>query len=129
MRLRTLFPNDSHNLYTLDKKCVLPEDVVSSIVPDLQKRGEKQLNEFLKSRLWNRLKAISDAVAKNGVQLSFMKTAQHSKKHDKIQSTRNKVALFSHFFFYCQTMDGYLEHFFSHKNQVYRPYLSGHGSL
>ena len=36
--------------------------------------------KFLKSRFWNRSKAISDIVTKNGVQLFCMKTAQCSKK-------------------------------------------------
>ena len=83
-----------------------------------------------------------------------MKTAQYSKKHDELQSTKNtmnyrqqktqwitvnkehnelqstrkKIALFSHLFIFCQTKQD-LEHFFSHENQICHTYLSEHGSL
>ena len=83
-----------------------------------------------------------------------MKTAQYSKKHDELQSTKNtmnynqqkpqwitvnkehnelqstrkKIALFSRLFIFCQTKQD-LEHFFSHENHICHPYLSEHGSL
>ena len=112
MRLKTLFSDDSYDFYTLDTKYVVTEDVVSNTFPNVHKRRRKQANEFLQSRLWNRSKAISYTVTKNGVQFFCMKTAQYSKKHDKLPSTRNEVALFSRLFISCQTMEGNLEHFF-----------------
>ena len=68
MRLKTLFSDDSYDLYTLDTKYVVPEDVVSNTFPNVHKRRRKQANEFLQSRLWNRSKAISYTVTINGVQ-------------------------------------------------------------
>ena len=58
-----------------------------------------------------------------------MKTAQYSKKIDKLQSARNKVALFSHLFISCQIKEEDLEIFFSHENRVHHLYLSEHESF
>ena len=45
------FSYHSYDLYTLDTKYVVPEDVLSSALTDVQEKGEKQLKKFLKSRL------------------------------------------------------------------------------
>ena len=45
------FSYHSYDLYTLDIKYVVPEDVLSSALIDVQEKGEKQLKKFLKSRL------------------------------------------------------------------------------
>ena len=67
--VENLFSDDTYDLYSLFTKSVVPEDVVSSTLR-IQERGEKQLHEFMKSRLLNKSKAISDTVTKNGVQFS-----------------------------------------------------------
>lgn len=58
MRLRTLFSDNSYDFYALKEKCVVPQDVVSRAFSNLYERKQKQLNEFLKPRLWNRSKAM-----------------------------------------------------------------------
>ena len=68
--VENLFSDDTYDLYSLFTKCVVPEDVVSSTLRNLQERGEKQLHEFMKSRLLSKSKTISDTVTKNGVQFS-----------------------------------------------------------
>ena len=47
----------------------------------------------------------------------------HSKKQDKLHSSRNNVALFSLLFISCQTREGYLENFFSQEKQTALPFL------
>ena len=64
MRYKNIL-DDSYELCSLDTKYVVPEDVVSGTLPNLQERGGRQLYKFMKARLWNRPKAISDAVTKN----------------------------------------------------------------
>ena len=80
-------------------------------------------------RLWNRSKAVSDTETKNRVQFFHMKTTHYSKKYDKLHSAKNNIALFSDLFIFSQTREGDLEHYFSHKNQAYPPYVSEHESL
>ena len=108
------------NLYSLidqfsDTKYVVPKDVVSSTLL----KQEKQLNKLMKSRWWNRSKAVSDPVTKNGI-LFY---------RGKLHSARNNVALFSCLFISCQTRKRDFELFFSHENQAYSPTLSEHGKL
>lgn len=67
MKLRTLFSDRSCECYTLHVKYVVLEDAVSSTFPKVHERGEKQLNKFLRLRFWNRSKAVSYTVTKNGV--------------------------------------------------------------
>ena len=52
-----------------------------------------------------------------------MKTARYSKKWGKLQSARNKVALFSSLNISCDTNEGESVTKPSHENQVYHPYL------
>ena len=95
---------------------MVPEDAVSST---LSKKQEKQLNKLMKSRSWNRSKAISDTVTKNGIQFY----------RDKLHSVRNNVALFSCLFISCQARKIDLDRFFSHKNQAHPPSLSQYGNF
>lgn len=95
MRLRNLFSDEKNDHCTLGKKYVVPEGAVNSTFFKVPKRGQKILNEFLKPRLWNRRNTTSDTVTKNGVQFRCVKSAQCSKRHDKLLSARNKAALFS----------------------------------
>ena len=53
------FLDDSYDLYTLDTKYLVPEDFVSSTLLNLEESEEKQLYEFMKSRLWNRATAAT----------------------------------------------------------------------
>lgn len=88
MRLRILTSDNSYALYTLDTNCVVSGDVVSSTFPNIRKTAEKELN------FWNQDYGIgqkeSAAVTKSGIKFFCMKTAQYSKKHDKLQSIGNK---------------------------------------
>ena len=88
------FSDDSYNLYTLGTKYVVPEDVLSSIFSNKQDRGEKKLNEFLKSRFWNKRITISDTVSKNGVQC--LSTARNTINCSRLKT---KVNLFSVIYF------------------------------
>ena len=91
--------------------------------------GKKQLREFLKSRLWDRSKAISNTVTKIGAQFFCMKTGECNKKHYKFQSTKLLLFSLNHLLSDNQIKEGDLKLFFSHENQVYHPYLSEYGSL
>ena len=128
MRLKTLFSGNSYDLYSLDTKYVVTEDVVSNTFPNVHKRRRKQANEFLQSRLWNRSKAISYTVTKNYNSSAWK---LHSTAGNTINYRRQETKLLF-FLAYLSLVRQWKETwntFLGHELQVYHPYLSEHGSL
>ena len=99
MMLRWLFSDNSCDLYTLDIKYVVSGNAISSTLPKVQKIEEKQLNKFLKSRLWNRAKTIWYCNEKWSKILLYENcTVQQktrwitvNKEHNELQSTKNAM--------------------------------------
>ena len=97
----------------------------------IKSKGQAQFHEFLKNRLVDRKKAITDKITRNNVTLFQVRSASKlkSKQQETISLLKNDSLLFSRLYVSCQKRDGNLETLFNHENQPYPPSLSSYGHL
>ena len=122
------FDDDSNDLYSLESKLVVPEDLAKN-VRNMKQVGLDQFNEFINERLHKRNIPISDTIKKNHLNIFSLPKQTSSRKDDQLRTAKANVALFSRLFIACQTREGDLDQFFSHENQSCPPSLSEKGGL
>ena len=123
------FEEDSGDLYLLDTKDVMVDDIVQSI-KQVTTIGNEKYSTFIKERFIDRSKPITDPIAKNKlILLSTPPDKTTSKQKEKISALKSDCALFSRLYIACQSRDGNLEEFFKYENQPCPPSLSSSGDL
>lgn len=106
------------------------DDTVVKTVNSAKKLGEEQFNVFLKERLIERSKPVSDTIKKNS--LPTFRTPNKktiSKEKANVAVLKEDCSLFSRLYIACQIRDGNLEDFFKYENQPWPPSLSDLGQL
>lgn len=114
---------------SLHSRAIMDNNVVQT-VKNIVKIGEEQYKTFVKERLIDRSKPVSEVIKKNSLatfSTSFKKTP--SKQKAKIQLLKEDCALFSRLYIACQNRDGNLEDFFKYENQPWPPSLAEMGQL
>ena len=123
------FKEDSGDLLVLDTMEIMPEEVVQS-VKNLQKLGEGQYKAFVKERLIDSSKPITETIKRNNVALFSRPPGKtRSKKQAQVSELKADCSLFSRLYIACQSRKGDLQDFFSHENQPWPPSLSQQGQL
>ena len=108
---------------------IMPQEVVQS-VKNLQKLGEGQYKAFVKERLIDRSKPITEPIKRNNVALFSRPPGKtRSKKQAQVSKLKANCSLFSRIYIACQPREGDLQDFFSHENQPWPPLLSQQGKL
>ena len=109
---------------------VIMDDTVFSTVSNARKLGEDQFNAFLKERLTERSKLVSDPLERNSLP-TFDTPKKKSTSKDKAKAgiLKEDCFLFARLFIACQVRDGDLEDFFRDENQPWPPSLSDYGKL
>ena len=123
------FKEEGPHLMALHTRDIMDNSVIST-VKNARKLGEDQLNAFLKERLIDRSKPVSDPLKRNNLPtLDAPKKKNISKDKDKVGVLKEDCSLFSRLYIACQVRDGDLEDFFKYENQPWPPSLSGLGKL
>ena len=123
------FLESSSDLLVLDTRDITDETVVDA-VNNVEELGLEQYNTFVKERLVERTKQLSDTIKKNMLCLFHTpKRRQKTKAQEAMAEIKNDRNLFSRLYVACQVRDGNLEEFFSYENQSCPPSLSDRGKL
>lgn len=123
------FMEESQNLMAIHTRDIM-DDAVIDTVGNAKKIGEEQFNLFVKERLIDRSKPITDPIKKNNLP-TFSTPSQKiiSKDKAKVAVLKEDCSLFSRLYIACQVRDGNLEDFFQYENQPWPPSLSQLGQL
>ena len=123
------FTEDSGDLLALDSRDIA-DPAVTDTVRRIEKIGEEQYETFVKERLVNQTKPISDPIKKNNLPLfSRPPVREKTKSQLQLTSLKNDCSLFSRLYIASQVRNGNLDEFFEHENQAYPPALSQNGKL
>lgn len=92
--------------------------------------GEQQFKAFLKERLEDKTKLLTDALKKNNLpRFNVQEKKLVSKDKAKITVLKEDCVLFSRLYIACQNREGNLEDFFKFENHPWPPSLSQMGQL
>ena len=123
------FTEESENLMAIHTKDIMDDSVVAT-VKNARKIGEEQFCLFVKERLIDRSKPVTDPLKKNNLPTFSTPTKKAvSKDQAKVKLLKEDCSLFGRLCIACQTRDGYLDEFFSSENQPWPPSLSDQGQL
>lgn len=123
------FKEVGEDLIALHTKDVMNEEVVQT-VRTVRQLGEQQFKAFLKERLEDKTKLLTDALKKNNLPtFNVQEKKLVSKDKAKITVLKEDCALFSRLYIACQNREGNLEDFFKFENQPWPPSLSQIGQL
>lgn len=123
------FKEVGEDLIALHTKDVMNEEVVQT-VRTVRQLGEQQFKAFLKERLEDKTKLLTDALKKNNLPtFNVQEKKLVSKDKAKITVLKEDCALFSRLYIACQNREGNLEDFFKFENQPWPPSLSQMGQL
>jgi hypothetical protein len=100
------FKEDSGDLLVLDTKDIMPTLVVESL-KDIQKIGKDQYKAFVKERIVNQMKPLSEAIKLNKLPLfGRLPTKTASKTKAQVAALKDDCALFSRLYIACQSRQG-----------------------
>ena len=123
------FKEVGEDLIALDTKDIMNEEVVRT-VRTVRQLGEQQFKTFLKERLEDKTRLLTDALKKNNLPtFNVQEKKLVSKDKAKITVLKEDCALFSRLYIACQNREGNLEDFFKFENQPWPPSLSQMGHL
>ena len=123
------FSDEDEELKTIHSKEIMDCTVVNT-VRNTRKIGEEQFNTFIKERLVERNKPITEPIKKNNLPTFNVHSKKViSKDKAKVAALKQDLPLFSRLYISCQTRDGNLEEFFKFENQPWPPSLSETGQL
>ena len=120
--------DESADLFVLDTKDIVSTEVVDT-VKNITHIGERQYDEFVKERLQEKCKAVTEPLTKNKLPLFGTPVQKVTKQTGRLSALKNNCALFSRLYIACKCRDGDLEGFFKHKNQPWPPSLSQMGEM
>ncbi|MES9882849.1 MAG: hypothetical protein ABW185_18430 [Sedimenticola sp.] len=123
------FSDTSGDLLVIDTREVVDVAVVDA-VRKVDQLGEKQRDEFFKTRLVERTTQLSDRIPKNKLQL-LKRRSEKDKSHsqEQVKSMKRDRNLFATLYIASQVRDADLDDFFQHENQSFPPSLSDCGNL
>lgn len=123
------FTEETNNLLALHTRDIMEANVVAT-VKRAREIGEEQLKSFIKDRLIDRSKPITEPIQRNDLAtFNTPKKKSVSKDKAKIAVLKNDCSLFSRLYIACQVRDGNLDDFFKYENQPWPPSLSQNGQL
>lgn len=103
---------------------------VANTIRNIEQIGKNQYQEYIRDRLDNRTKPLSDPIKQNKLHLfSRQESKVVAKDKQQISSLKQNCSLFAQLYVSCQVRDGNLDEFFRHENQAYPPSLSQFGQL
>ena len=118
------FKEDSKELFTLDTKVIMPENVIQ-MMRGAEELGQSQYETFASEHLDQTTDKFYETIHRNNIKI--FKSAPHkpqSKARGKISCLQADRELFSRLYISCQSHEGDLEDFFSHENQPWPPALA-----
>ena len=123
------FSEEGEELMAIHSKEIMDSSVVNT-VRNARKIGEEQFKTFMKERIVERNKSITEPIKKNNLPTFNVHSKKVvSKDKAKVGVLKQDLALFSRLYISCQTRDGNLEEFFKFENQPWPPSLSETGQL
>jgi hypothetical protein len=123
------FEEESADLIRLHSRDIMAQDAVECLTT-IKFRGQEQYNMFLKERLKDRTKPITDPITRNKVVLfNEVSKKVKTKSQENVTLLKSESSLFARLYVACQTRHGDLDNFFSHENQPFPPSLSSYGQL
>ena len=122
------FTEGSQDLIAIHSKDIMDASVVST-VKNAEHIGEEQCKTFIKDRLIDKTKLISDTLKKNNLPTFGKHVKKTTKDKEKLTVLKEDCALFGRLYVACQNRDGNIEEFFKYENQSWPPSLSQMGKL
>ena len=124
------FSDESNELVSLSSKDVADKSVVKT-VNEIKDIGIRQYQTFVKERLIDRSKSVSETITKNKLAMirDRPRSSVLSKSKLQLKSAKNDCLLFSRLYIGCQNRGSNLEDFFTHENQACPPSISDGGKL
>ena len=122
------FLEDSGNLFAVDTKDVMGDDVIKAL-KTARHVGKTQFEQFSSEILLSKdNKPITDTVSKNKIQTFSNDTKKVSDK-SVVENLKADSKLFSEMYISTQRRQGDMSEFFSHENNEFPPSLSRNGHL
>ena len=122
------FSSTTNELYRIHTGDLLDENSIKCL-RSLENLGETQYTTFVKERLIDRKKPITDAIERNRIQLFEAKPVSRTKLQKDVVNLRQESRMFSRMYVSCQSRNADLGEFFRHENQQCPPSLSTDGHL
>ena len=122
------FMEDSSDLLVLGTQDVVDTEIIET-VKHIKRVGNEQYRDFVKERLEDRTKSLTDPIKRNKFHLFSSQPTHKSKEKQQIASLKQDCSLFSKLYVSCQVRDGDIDEFFRHENQSSPPSLSQGGKL
>ena len=123
------FSDTSKDLYALDTKAIMPDNVIHSIrtAEDL---GKAQCKAFVQERINSHAIAFSHTIQKNRLPLfnSSLRKGP-AKTASQVVNLQNDVRLFSRMYISCQAKNSDMDAFFSHENHTWPPSLASNNNM
>ncbi|KAJ8031728.1 hypothetical protein HOLleu_25018 [Holothuria leucospilota] len=115
---------DSNDLYVLDSKVIMPDEVIATM-RSVEETGKTQFDGFVEKRIKDPSVNFYDNISKNHLSLSKSKSKKTpGKSQAKITNMKSNVELFSRFYISCQARDGDLDACFEHECYGWPPALA-----
>ena len=123
-KLGNPFSEDSRDLYALDTKVLMSDEVVATL-RSVQNKGKDQYEQFVQTRLQDPSISFYDNISKNNITLFKSRSmTSTSKTQPKMRNMKSNVELFSRMYISCQARDGDLDTFFEHECHNWPPSLA-----
>ena len=117
------------DLYTLDTKVVMSNEVIES-VRSAEDMGKVQYQTFVKDRINNNGTPFNDTIQKICLPLFNSNSEKvQAKTSSKVSNLKTDVQLFSRMYIACQSRDGDLDTFFEHENHAWPPSLASNDKM
>ena len=117
------FIKGSQDLIAIYSKDIMDASVVST-VKNAEQIGEEQCKTFIKDRLIDKTKLISDTSKKNNLPTFGKHVKKTTKEKENLTVLKEDCVLFSRLYVACQNRDGNIEEFLKYENQPWPPSLS-----
>ena len=122
------FEDEGADLFVLDTKDIVSTEVVDT-VKNITHIGKWQYDEFVKERLQEKCKAVTEPLTNNKLPLFGTPVQKLTKQTGRFSALKNNCALFSRLYIACQCREDDLEGFFEHENQPWPLSLSQMGEM
>ncbi|KAH3731110.1 hypothetical protein DPMN_057115 [Dreissena polymorpha] len=111
------FLDECENLEVLCTRDIADPKVANTI-RNIKHIGKNQYQEYLRGRLDNRTKPLSDPIKQNKLHLFSRQDSKVAKDKLQISSLKQNCSLFSQLYCSCQVRDGNLYELIRHENQA-----------
>ena len=123
------FLEESEDFLILDTRDII-NGTVCETGRNVEILGEEQYHRFVKERLVESAKPITEPLHKNRLPLFSRQSAKPKARHKRqIALFKNDCTLFSRLYISCQSRDRNLDQFFTHENQAEAWYKGRHPPL